>query len=166
MRWHPYGTLPLDKMIETANRAASGGFDGMIFDFSPGFDSGSFYNQIPFPTDLLPHLLTGFVFREMTWNPTMPRDEARQRVRERFFGQDAPDLLVQDLLTLREAMRELREYRPSDRDVGTGYATTLDLIQQRIERVRPNAWPKTLDTLNLMQRAIDDARAHLSQAKP
>ncbi|WP_428940039.1 DUF4838 domain-containing protein [Fontivita pretiosa] len=163
MRWHPYEVLRLDAMIEIANRAARTGFYGMIADFSPGFDSGSFYEQIPFPTDLLPYVLTGFMFREVTWNPTLTDEQARQLVRDRFFGAEAPELLVQDLLSLRELMRELREHRPSDVEATAKALKTLDLIQQRIDRTRSCAWPKTVDTLNLMQRAIDDARAHVSR---
>jgi hypothetical protein len=162
MRWHPYETLPLNVTIETANRAAGAGFHGMVFDFSPGFDSGSFYDQIPFPTGLLPHILSGFMFREMTWNPTLTPDEARQAVRNRFLGAEAPELLAADLLTLREV---LREHRATDADALAKRRKTLDLIQQRIEQARPDAWPKTLETLDLMQRAIDDARAHMSRAK-
>jgi hypothetical protein len=108
-------------------------------------------------------VLTGFMFREMTWNPRLAPAEARRIVRQRFFGEDAPESLLQDLLTLRELMRE---HRQTNVDSLEKRRQTLDSIQRQIDQVRPNAWPKTLDTLDLMQRAIDDARAHMSPVEP
>jgi hypothetical protein len=163
MRWHPYELLPLDATIDTANRAANSGFHGLVSDFAPGFNSGSFYERIPFPTHLLPYVLTGFMFREMTWDPTLTPDEARRIVRDRFFGTEAPQALIQDLLDLREV---IREHRQADADSVAKRRQSIDSIQQKIDQARPNAWPKTLDTLDLMQRAIDDARAYMLRAMP
>src|SRR5678810_703590 len=98
-RWY---NSPLDTLVSEANRAGRSDFYGLITSFEPGFASGSFYKSIPFPTDLLPYVLTGFAYREMSWEPTLSLKELKQRVRQKFFGNDASPQLVEELLSLRE----------------------------------------------------------------
>jgi hypothetical protein len=126
---------------------------GYIMTFSPGFDSGSFYHDIPFPTDLLPYVLTHFVYREATWQPA-DIDEMKSRVQRRFFGKDAPATCTQDLWALREILRESsrKKIAPENRKL-------LDAIQGRVAETRQSAGPKTRAGLDLMIRAIEDIQA-------
>lgn len=150
MRWEYSDIRPLEMLVDHTMRVAQSGMYGYIMTFSPGFDSGSFYHQIPFPTDLLPYVLTHFVYRETTWQPGDVAD-MKARVQRRFFGKDAPASCGEDLWTLREVLRESakKKLSPKNRE-------TLEGIQARIDRVRPDAGPKTRAGLELMARAIED----------
>ena len=152
MRWDYCDRRPLEKLITNSQRVASSGMYGYIMTFSPGFDSGSFYHDIPFPTDLLPYVLTHFLHREATWEPA-DEAEMRSRIQKRFFGQDAPPTAGLDMWALREILRESanKRLRPENRE-------RLDAIEARIAEIRPAASPKTRAGLDLMTRAIDDIR--------
>jgi hypothetical protein len=149
MRWKQHYNVPLEDLITDANRAGKEGLYGLIWSFEPGFATGSFYKDIiPFPTDLLPYALTAFVYREATWNPELSVVEMRDRVLQRFFGREAPAALSDDLWKLREIIRTGKNVKE------------LGAIEQRIQAARTNAGPKTMEGLELMQRAIDDIRKH------
>ena len=153
MRWKLYSGLPYEEMIADANRVGTDGMYGMAIDFSPGYLSGSFYKDIPFPTEILPYALTGFVFREATWNPALTVEEMHDRTQERFFGKEAPRQLAEDLWTLREIIRTKKR-------VGQ-----LGEIEQHIQQVSANASPKTSEGLKLMTRAVDDIHKYLPPKK-
>jgi hypothetical protein len=154
MRWAQWYNLPIERMVADANRAASAGFYGMITSFEPGFASGSFYREIPFPTHLLPYALTAFAYREMTWNPSLTLDELKERVLWRFFGEGASKELAEDLWALREFIREV-----SAKQQFTQEETALvQKVERDIRQAEPLANPKALDGIALMRRAIEDAR--------
>jgi hypothetical protein len=153
MRWKLYCGKPYQEMIDDANRVGADGMYGMSIDFSPGYQTGSFYQQIPFPTDILPYALTGFVFREVTWDPTLTVEQMHDRTQKRFFGSEAPKYLADDLWKLREIIRSKR-----------GIAQ-LGEIEQHIQEASANASPKTSEGLKLMTRAVDDIRKYLPQKK-
>ena len=90
MRWEYDDLRPLEQVVRNTMRVASSGMYGYIMTFSPGFASGSFYHEIPFPTDLLPYVLTHFVYREATWQPARTIGEMKRRVQRRFFGKGGP----------------------------------------------------------------------------
>jgi hypothetical protein len=168
LSWRYHDLHPLEKLLEDIRLAGTEGWYGAISTFSPGFSTGSFYKDIPFPTDLLPYVLTHFLHREATWEPALSVEEARQRVQRRFFGREAPEQLGLDLWALREILRtssrgtwgvtnKLWQY------LGKAKATPeafdqADQIEKRVKQARATAGPKTLETLNLMTRAIDDLR--------
>lgn len=157
MKWGQWYNQPLDNMVATANRAASAEFYGLITSFEPGFASGSFYKQIPYPTGLLPYALTGFAFRELTWEPTLSLDGLKKRAGARFFGADAPASLTEDLWELREIIRT------------SGRKTTreqLAKIEADIAKSAPTAGPKTREGLELMRTAVADIRTHLKAFAP
>lgn len=153
MRWKLYSGLPYDEMIADANRVGTDGMYGMAIDFSPGYLSGSFYKDIPFPTEILPYVLTGFVFREATWNPALTVEEMRDRTQERFFGNEAPDYLSGDVWKLREIIRSKRG------------VNQLGEIERHIEEAKTSASPKTLEGLEIMTRAVTDIRTYLPKKK-
>lgn len=153
MRWEYIDERPLDQMVHNTMRVASSGMYGYIMTFSPGFSSGSFYHDIPLPTDLMPYVLTHFVYREATWQPAATTDEMKARVQRRFFGKAAPASCADDLWALREILRESarKKLSPANR-------RSLDEIEARISRLGRPADPKTRAGLHLMTRAIDDIR--------
>jgi len=153
MRWEYDDLRPLEQVVRNTMRVASSGMYGYIMTFSPGFASGSFYHEIPFPTDLLPYVLTHFVYREATWLPARTIEEMKQRVQRRFFGKEAPATLRDDLWALREILRECARKKISveNRDA-------LGRIEKRVTQARQGASPKTLAGLDLMSRAIKDIR--------
>jgi hypothetical protein len=152
MHWKQYYGAPLDDMIADANRIKREGMYGMSIAFEPGYGTGSFYSDIPFPTDILPYVLTGFVFREATWDPALTAQQMCDRIQRRFFGHDAPKRLGDDLCKLREIIR-----------TRTGLEQ-MDAIEQRMKEARSNAGPKTMQGLNIMTRAANDIHKYL--AKP
>ena len=149
IRWQLYCELPLEKMVADANRVGTDGMYGLAIDFSPGYATGSFYNDIPFPTDILPYALTGFVFREVTWNPALTLEQLHDRTHNRFFGNEAPKYLSDDLWTLREIIRSKKGVE------------RVNEIEQHIREARTNAGPKTADGLELMTRAVNDIHKYL-----
>ncbi len=160
MRWRQYYGSPLEHLVHDTRRIADAGFYGCITAFEPGAGTGSFHTQIPHPTDEMPYVLTGFVFRETTWDPAPTVDAMRERVQRRFFGREAPDHLSADLWDLRELIREASSSRKQD----PKRARRLADIEAHVNHARPSAGPKTLESLDLMTRAIADLRAHLEAA--
>jgi hypothetical protein len=144
MHWNQDANTPLETLIGNANRAKAEGMSGLVTCFSPGFDSGVFYKQIPIPTDALPHALTGFVYREATWNPDLTVDGMHDLVQKRFFGKEAPKNLSDGLWKLREIMRTKKGVEK------------VDAIEQHIQEAQSNAGPKTLEGLAIMTRAVND----------
>ncbi|MFB3906560.1 MAG: hypothetical protein ACE15E_24225 [Acidobacteriota bacterium] len=173
MGWKYHDMRSLEDLVSDIRRMGKEGWYGAISTFSPGFNSGSFYRDIPFPTHLLPYVLTHFLYREMTWEPAITLEEARRRTQARFFGSDAPEYLSQDLWTLREMIRNVSRVWGLGSDGRWGYTgecsaksgdlDRLDPIARRIEQARSSAGPKGLESLDLMYRAVCDIRAHCSQ---
>jgi hypothetical protein len=160
-RWRQYYGRPLEDMVRDADRAADLGFYGLITAFEPGFATGCFSKEIPYPTDALPYVLTGFVWREATWDPGLAVDGMLQRVRQRFFGREAPAALARDLWALREMIRTTaggEKMTPERRDA-------LAAIESRVVEAQALAGPKTAETLTLMTKAIAEIRLH-AEAKP
>jgi len=157
MRWRQYYGLPLADLVADADRAGRSGFYGLITAFEPGAGTGSYYTDIPYPTDILPYVLTGFVWREATWEPALNVDDMRKRVQRRFFGAEASRELAADLWMLRELIRE----QSGRKEMAPQVEQTLSQIELRIRQAAPNAGPKTAESLALMTRAIDDTRKHL-----
>ncbi|GAG23396.1 unnamed protein product, partial [marine sediment metagenome] len=161
MRWRQHYTRPLENLIKDANRIATSGFYGYITSFEPGFSTGSYYKSIPYPTDILPYVLTGFVFREATWEPTLTVNQMHQRVHDRFFGREAPRDLAEDFWSLREIIRKAA----SSKEMTADLREALTRIEQHVEKARTSADPKTLDALALMTRAINDTQDHFRAKK-
>jgi hypothetical protein len=159
MKWKQWYNFPLDTLVSEANRAARSDFYGLITSFEPGFASGSFYKSIPFPTDLLPYVLTGFAYREMSWEPTLSLEELKQRVRQKFFGNDGSPQLVEELLSLRELMRHAASKKP----LSIARRKELTRIADVVDSAWPAASPKARDGLELMRKAIDDTQEYLKQ---
>jgi hypothetical protein len=186
IKWEYEEAQPLEWLVTNFNREAREGWYGATLDFEPGFNSGSFYTQIPLPTDQLPYVLTSFVYRELSWEPTLTNDELKERVQQRFFGKDAPAGLASDFWELREIIRRFtttgygpgaeREEKASYRhDVWGilpskkwGYlgckqppaevTAPLAAIEEHANQARAGASPKTSEGLNLMTGVIADFR--------
>jgi len=169
MGWKYHDKKPLDQMVSDIQRLGKEGWYGCISTFSPGFASGSFYRDIPLPTDQIPYVLTHFVHREMTWDPALTIEELRQRVQRRFFGQEAPEQLGQDLWELREIVRGLsadvwgvtstKEWGYLGcKEVSPETRLQIGKIEQDILRARTGASPKTQEGLDLMTHTIEDIR--------
>ena len=100
-----------------------------------------------------PICCTGFVWREMTWDPALSRDQMLARVHKRFFGREAGPALAGDLWSLREILRTSAAGKLSRAD-----REKLAPIEEHIAAARSTAGPKTVETLDLMSRAIRDIR--------
>ncbi len=155
MRLRQYYNALLDDLVRDANRVGSEGWDGLITAFEPGAGTGDFYKDILYPTDIMPYVLTGFVWREMTWEPLLTRQQMLDRVRQRFFGREAAAQLAEDLWLLREIIRDSAggKLSPANRD-------KLVSIEDHAAKARPSAGPKTAEALDLVNRAIVDIRKH------
>lgn len=159
MRWAQYYNRPLGKIIDDTNRVAESGLYGCITAFEPGFATGSFHRSIPHPMHLMPYLLTGFVWREATWSPSLTVQTMRERIQQRFFGREASPSLSQDLGDLRELI--LAATGLNKKKIRTSSMTeSLIRIEQQVQQARPTAGPKTNETLDLMTQAITDVRAN------
>lgn len=146
MHWSQMYAKPLNQILIDANRAKQEKFNGLIMSFEPGYATGSFYTEIPFPTDILPHVLTLFVYREATWGAASTEEQMKERAGARFFGKNASKGLVDDLWSLREMIRTRKDLKQ------------LDAIEQHVKEASVNATPKTAEGLKLMARAVNDIR--------
>src|SRR5439155_8888278 len=71
--------------------------------FEPGFGTGSYYfDQIPLPMNILPYCLSGFVYREVTWDPGLTFAELKQRIHQRYFSPETPKRFVNDMISLQQ----------------------------------------------------------------
>lgn len=150
-RWDYSDMHPLENLIGNIWQAATSGMAGCISTFSPGFSSGSFYHDIPFPTDSLPYILTHFVHREAVWQPTPDVDQMKRRVQRRFWGEAAPQELTEHLWNLREIMRQTAGKKIDETQI-----KALARIQKAVEAAREKVHPKAAESLDLMSQAIDD----------
>lgn len=151
MHWKQYYYKSIPELVTDAERAQKEKCYGLIVSFEPGYATGSFYTDIPFPTDILPYALTGFAYREVTWGNGITTDQMLELTQARFFGKDAPPGLSKDLWALRDI---IRTKKGTDR---------LDAIEQRIKEASANASPKTTEGLKLMTRAVNDIRTNVKQ---
>ncbi|HKB37795.1 MAG TPA: hypothetical protein VKD72_15215, partial [Gemmataceae bacterium] len=79
--WDPFYKMSVDAVLTAARRSADEGLAGYVPAFEPGFGTGSYYfDQVPLPMNILPYCLTGFVYREATWDPSLTLDELKQRI--------------------------------------------------------------------------------------
>jgi hypothetical protein len=161
MRWQQYYARPLKQIVDDGARVAADGWYGLITAFEPGAGTGSFYNQIPYPTDTIPYIVTYFVFRETCWDAPTTVDQMLDRVYARFFGKEAPRQMAKALWDLRETMLAASVSR-IDATKKKEVLQNLSDIEQALKQATTNAGPKTLETIGLMQKAITDARDHLA----
>lgn len=162
LHWEYYDSRPLDTMVQNTWRAATSGMAGSISTFSPGFNSGSFYHQVPLPTDRLPYVLTHFVHREATWDPNPDAQEFKRRVGERFLGRESPEALVEAIWSLREILRAT-----TGKKINRNQLEALARMERLIEDQRPQATPKRREGMELMVEAIADIRRICTvQTKP
>jgi hypothetical protein len=99
----PFYRLPLGDVVTAARRCADEGLSGYVPAFEPGFATASYYaDRIPVPTDALPYCLTGFVYREATWEPALTPAELKERVRRRYLSPEAPARFTDDFIWLHE----------------------------------------------------------------
>jgi len=99
----PFYKMPIANVLTAARRSADEGLFGYVPAFEPGFSTASYYrDQIPLPTDILPYCLTGFVYREVTWEPGLTLDQLKERIHRRYFSPDAPKRSVDDMIFLHQ----------------------------------------------------------------
>ncbi len=101
--WDPFYKMPIDRVLNAARRSADEGLYGYVPAFEPGFGSASYYgDQIPLPVNILPYCLTGFVYREATWEPALTVDGLKARIHRRYFSPDAPRRFAEDMIFLQQ----------------------------------------------------------------
>jgi hypothetical protein len=106
IQWCQYYRLGAADIAKWARRSHDAGCIGFCPAFEPGFCSASWYSdEVPYPVDRIPYLVTRFAYREFCWDPDMTDGEFRARLLRRFFGAKAPACLADDLLALFDLIR-------------------------------------------------------------
>jgi len=112
LQWCQYYRLSTAEIGQWIRRSHDAGCAGFCPALEPGFCSASWYSdEIPYPVDAIPYVITRFAYREYCWNPDMSEDEFRGRLLRRFFGRDAPPKLADDLLLLFDVIRRESQKR-------------------------------------------------------
>jgi hypothetical protein len=137
-RFDPFYRLPVGTVLTVARRSAEEGLFGYVPAFEPGFSSASYYqHQIPLPTDILPYCLTGFVYREATWEPGLTLPQLKERIHRRYFSPDAPKRYVEDMLFLHQFSIDHAEALTSFAGPRYGFdGRKLDRLTSNGERLR------------------------------
>jgi len=106
LQWTQYYRLSTAQLGTWIHRAHGAGCVGFVPALEPGFCSASWYSdEIPYPVDRIPYVVTRFAYREYCWDPDMTPEEFRRRLSRRFFGPGAPSHLAEDLLQLFDLIR-------------------------------------------------------------
>ena len=106
LQWTQYYRLSTAEIGKWIGRSREAGCAGFVPALEPGFCSASWYSdEIPYPVDHLPYLVTRFAYREYCWDPGMSAQEFRTRLLRRFFGPQAPAHLADDLLLVFDVIR-------------------------------------------------------------
>jgi hypothetical protein len=106
LQWTQYYRLSTTEIGAWVRRSRDAGCAGFVPALEPGFCSASWYSdEVPYPVDRIPYLVTRFAYREYCWDPDMTEEEFRSRLLRRFFGPDAPAHLAEDLLLLFDLIR-------------------------------------------------------------
>jgi len=163
--------MSVESILTASRRSADEGLFGYIPALGPGFGSASYYgNEIPLPVNILPFCLTGFVYREATWDPGLTLDNLKGRIRNRYFSSDAPPRLVDDMLNLQQFsldhFRVINQFSNPSFNYSGQAVTRLTIAGER-ERVRAISDPqqrrveteqlqKTLTNLAGLQKDLDD----------
>ncbi len=224
IHWGPFYSRPLDEMVAMCTRIAHDGLIGYVPAFEPGFATADYYGQeIPYATSRVPYVVTGAVYRELTWEPTLKAEQLQDRLRARFFGAEAPadmgkvlwglrDWVVANAAALTKYSQDWISYdtrrvphstlaqdiekagtptakvgeKGNSKVKSADAAATAALLQtvrklkairdeglpmlaqveQEVQQARAGASPKSLETLALMQRVIDDTRRNYALAVP
>jgi hypothetical protein len=110
IHWDPFYRLPPKELLVSARRSADEGLSGYMPAFEPGFATASYYgNQVPLPVNLLPYTLTGFVYREATWEPGLTLEALKDRIHKRYFSPNAPRRFAEDMIYLQKFSLEHAE---------------------------------------------------------
>jgi hypothetical protein len=161
LHFDPYYKIPITHILSAGTRCAEEGLFGYAPAFEPGFATGSYYSdQIPFPTDILPFTLSGFAYREATWEPSLTLDGLKERICQRYFSPDAPKRFADDLIYLRQFSIDHAEVLASfakPRSWYDGRKLEPFSLKGERERVRTIADPK--------QRGVETERLKATVAK-
>jgi hypothetical protein len=161
LHFDPYYKIPIAHILSAGTRCAAEGLFGYAPAFEPGFATASYYSdQIPFPTDLLPFTLSGFAYREATWEPSLTLDGLKERICLRYFSPDAPKRFADDLIDLRQFSIDHAELLASfakPRSWYDGRKLEPFSLKGERERVRAIADPK--------QRGVETERLKATVAK-
>jgi hypothetical protein len=123
IHWDPFYTNRIEHIIHWARRVADDGLYGYVPAFEPGFATASYYyDEIPMPADILPYCLTGFVYREATWDPSLTMEQVKDRIHRRYFSPDAPKRFADDMIYLRQFSLDYARAICSFAKQGFGYA--------------------------------------------
>ena len=144
--WDQFYRQPIENIRRFAERTRSDGLYGYIPAFEPGFGTASYYgDQVPFPVDILPYCLTGFVYRETTWDPGIGTAELHDRIQRRYFSSDSPKRLGEDLAYLHQFSIDYAEVIKTFATGRLGYSgerIALLSVLAESERVRGIAVPE------------------------
>ncbi|MBX7255721.1 MAG: hypothetical protein K1Y02_05130 [Candidatus Hydrogenedentes bacterium] len=121
----------LQNVLDHARIAAEQGYLGYSNAWEIGFASNDWYiNDVPYPVDAIPEVITALVFREACWEPGQTWDDMTGRVHRRFFTGEVPRSVAEDMLYLRQyitlANNEFRS--PMDYNESHTLAAELDRI--------------------------------------
>jgi hypothetical protein len=106
LQWTQYYRLSTAELGKWIHRTRDAGCVGFLPALEPGFCSASWYSdEVPYPVDRIPYVVTRFAYREHCWEPDMTTEEFRRRLSRRFFGPGATARLADDLLQLFDLIR-------------------------------------------------------------
>jgi hypothetical protein len=178
LQWTQYYRLSTAELGKWIHRTRGAGCVGFLPALEPGFCSASWYSDdLPYPVDRIPYVVTRFAYREYCWDPDMTPEEFRRRMSRRFFGPGAPAHLADDLLQLFDLIRAESQNTALMPDGKWTRHSTRRLLEEA-ERASPaanslSAWARMQHRLESLasvgarrQETVQHMEQRLKQAMP
>jgi len=178
LQWTQYYRLSTVDIGSWARRSRDAGCVGFVPALEPGFCSASWYSdEVPYPVDRIPYVVTRFAYREYCWDPDMTQEEFRRRLSRRFFGPGAPSHLAEDLLQLFDLIRVESQNTALMPDGKWTRGSTRRLLEEAEQAPptanSPSGWARLQHRLEALasvagqrQEPIDRMEQRLKQSAP
>lgn len=159
----------LQNVFAHARIAAEQGYWGYSNAWEIGFASNDWYiNEVPYPVDIIPEIITSVGFREACWEPGQTWQDFTDRVHRRFFSREVPRSVAEDMLYLRQyitsANHTMDHPSPMTFVEGKTLASEVDQVVNTEDEAQRKASAKKLSgLLEVLRKTRDEDLPRMAQ---